>query len=478
MQTAEKTIPENTLLRQELHVVNLGLERFYEALRTQGKQCLQVEWRPPAGGDQALLHRLEGLERIDAANREALDRINRADPELVDIRYAHEVLPGMEKNVIGHAGPPISPEEMCGPLKGAVVGAILYEGLADSPEEAEELVRRGGVKFVPNHNLEAVGPMTGMITYSMPLYEVKNQAFGNVAYSTFNEGLGKVMRFGANGPEVIERLRWMERCLAPALKKALHASGPLSLRALISKALAMGDEMHQRNVAASALFVRSILPFLVDAVEDREELRKITDFVTGNDQLFLNLAMAAGKCTMDPVKNIPDCSVVTAMSRNGTNFGIKISALGEQWFEAPVLMPKGLYFPGYSEADANPDIGDSAICETFGIGGMAMGSSPAVVRFVGAASVQEAVAYSTEMEEITLGQSPHYLIPFMEFRGTATGIDLRKVAETGITPVINTGMAHKLPGVGQIGAGIVRAPMDCFTKALAAFAEYESDRAD
>ena len=331
------------------------------------------------------------MNKIDRANQEALNRINAAEPELVDIKYAKDVIPGMDKYTIGHAGPPLKWEDMCGPLQGAILGAIVYEELADTLEDARKLVEAGKIKFVSNHSMGCVGPMTGMITYSMPLYEVRNATYGNYAYCTFNEGLGKVMRFGANGPEVIERLRWLERSLAPAMKKALAQSGPISLKVIMIKALAMGDEMHQRNLAATATFIRTIMRHLVHVVDDKEELEKITTFLTGNDQVFLNLAMASGKATMDPVKNIPHCSVVTAMSRNGTNFGIKVSALGDRWFEAPCLMPKGLFFPGFSEKDANPDIGDSAICETFGIGGFTMGSAPAVVRFVGAASAAEAV---------------------------------------------------------------------------------------
>lgn len=464
----------NNLFRSPIQTVNLGLERFYEELDRQRIPCVQVDWVPPASGAGALLGAIPDDGLVDRANREALGRISAAEPELVDIRYAGEVLPGMDQNVIGHAGPPLTWERMCGPLRGAVVGAILYEGLADTPEAAEKLAEGGGVRFVSNHSMGAVGPMTGMITRSMPLYMVQNKTYGNVAYSTFNEGLGKVMRFGANGPEVIRRLRWMEKALAPLLKRTLALSGPISLKVLIAKALAMGDEMHQRNIAASSIFARALMPHLVRAGKDDPNLPEAVDFLSGNDQLFLNLAMAAGKATMDPAGNIPHCSVVTAMSRNGTNFGVKISALGDTWFEAPVLMPKGLYFPGYSEEDANPDIGDSAICETFGIGGSAMSASPAVVRFVGAGSVKAALDYSREMMEIAVGQSPHYLLPNLEFQGTATGIDVRRVAETGITPVINTGMAHKLAGVGQIGAGIVRAPMDCFIKALEAFAAHEN----
>lgn len=410
-------------------------------------------------------------QNIQAANEEALKRINEGMPVLVDIKFAYEVLPGMRKNVIGHSGPPIAWKDMCGPMQGAIVGVIKYEGLAENDKEAVKLVEDGGVEFVSNHSMGAVGPMTGMISYSMPLYEVKNETFGNYAYSTFNEGLGKVMRFGANNEEVLERLKFMETSLAPALKKALTHTGPLNIRVLMSEALAMGDEMHQRNIAASLLFGKTVLPAISRVVEDVEERFRITSFITDNKQFFLNLCMAAGKAMMDPVKNIEGSTVVTAMSRNGTNFGIKVSGLGDEWFEAPVNMPKGLYFPGYSESDANPDMGDSTIVETIGLGGFTMGAAPAVVRFVGAASVEAALNYSRDMMEITVGQSPSLLMPTMNFEGAPTGIDIRKVVETGILPVINTGMAHKESGIGQIGAGIVEAPLECFIKAVLRYSE-------
>jgi hypothetical protein len=463
----------NELFNQSLKVTNVGLETFYQTVVEQNVSAVHVEWRPVAGGNAklaALLAKLNTPE-IDEANKKAFDIMNSAEPVLTDIRYAHEVLEGMDKYTIGHAGPPLAWEDMCGPLQGAILGAIMYEGLSNSLEESEELVKSRKIKFRNNHSMGAVGPMTGMVTYSMPLWEVTNTTYGNKAYCAFNEGLGKVMRFGANGPDVIERLKWLETSLGPAMKKALELSGPISLKVIVAKALAMGDEMHQRNTGASSLFVREIMKYLVQVVEDKEELLKITEFVTGNDQFFLNIAMATGKAICDPVKNVENSTVVTTLSRNGTNFGIKISALGEQWFEAPVNQPKGLYFPGYTEEDANPDIGDSAIVETFGIGGFAMGSAPAVVRFVGASSVDEAIAYSKEMQDICVGLSPHFIIPTMNFVGTATAIDVRKVVETGSTPVINTGMAHKKPGIGQVGAGIVRAPLDCFVKALEAFGE-------
>ena len=409
------------------------------------------------------------MERIEQANKEALRRILSGEPELIDVCPAGELIPELDDHSIGHAGPPIAWKEMCGPMQGAIMGAAVYEGMASTLEEAAEMAASGKIHFISNHSMHCVGP----ITRSMPLWVVRNKTFGNYAYSTFNEGIGKVMRFGANSTEVIDRLRWIQNDLGPAMKRVLQESGPISLKLIISRALAMGDEMHQRNVAASSLLTRELAPYLANVVEDPAKRFKILSFLSTNDQFFLNLAMAAGKATMDPVRDIPHCSVVTAMSRNGTNFGIQVSALGDRWFQAPACMPVGLYFPGYSEADANPDMGDSAICETFGIGGFAMASSPAVVRFVGAGNISSAMKYSRDMMEITVGENDAYVMPTMDFTGTGTGIDIRKVIETGILPVINTGMAHKKPGVGQVGAGVVKPPMECFEQALYALAEYE-----
>ncbi len=456
------------LFSEKLSVANIGIENFQKTLLQQNIAVAQIDWQPPANGNVELVRLLDILsdERVEAANQEAFKRINDAEPLLVDVVYAKDVLPNMKRNTIGHAGPPLAWQDMCGPLQGAILGAIVYEELAETLEEAEQLVLDDKIDFRSNHSLGAVGPMTGMITYSMPLWKVENKTFGNVAYCTFNEGLGKVMRFGANGPDVIDRLKWLENELAPALKETLVSSGPIALKVIMAKALAMGDEMHQRNNGATSIIIRDLMPHIVKTQQNNKELHKITDFITGNDQFFLNIAMVAGKAMMDPVKDIKYSTVVTAMSRNGTNFGIKISGLGDQWFEAPVNQPEGLYFPGYSAEDANPDIGDSTIVETIGVGGFAMGSSPAVVRFVGASSVDEAAQYSKDMQLITVGLSPTLIIPPMNFTGTATGIDARKVVETGILPVINTGMAHKKPGIGQVGAGIVKAPYLCFEKAV------------
>lgn len=314
------------LFTSQLQVANVGVDVFYQAVLDQGTPGVHVDWRPPAGGDPRLaevLARLQGepLRRIQAANEEARRRMDRGDPVWAGVVYAKDVLPDMDRYTIGHAGPPLTWAEMCGPMKGAVIGAIRYEGLADTEEEAVALVEAGKIKFRPNHSVACVGPMTGMITWSMPLFRVVNKTYGNVAYCTINEGLGKVMRFGANDDTVLARLKWLEQVLAPALQKAVDLHGPFNLKIFMAKALAMGDEMHQRNIAASSLFARDVLPVLIRAVDDKEQLGEIADFISGNDQFFLNLAMASCKAVCDAVKDIPDCTIVTAMSRNGTYSG-------------------------------------------------------------------------------------------------------------------------------------------------------------
>lgn len=462
----------NSLFRQDLKVVNIGLELFANTIAGQKVPIQHVTWRPPAGGDKRLACLLEQHEeKINAANERVIKIYNDAQPVLVGVKPAHAVLKGMMPNTILHAGPPIAWDDMCGPMQGAVLGAVRFEGLAVSDEEAVALIRAGKIKLAPNHNYGSVGPMTGMITYNMPVFEVKNETYGNMAYSTINEGLGKVMRFGANDQEVIDRLTWFRDSLGPALDKALALAGGINLKVIMAQALAMGDEMHQRNIAASSLFARQICPYIAELDIDRAEKARITKFVCGNDQFFLNLAMAAGKATTDPAKGIKYSSIVTVMARNGTNFGIKVAGLGEEWFVAPSNMPEGLYFPGFGPEDANPDMGDSAIIEVIGLGGITMAASPAVVRFVGAGSQDDAIRYTREMGEISYGISANFLLANMNFEGAPLGIDIRKVAETGILPVINTGMAHKKPGIGQIGAGVVKAPFGCFEKALNAFAE-------
>jgi hypothetical protein len=374
-----------------------------------------------------------------------------------------------DRRLILHAGPPIEWSAMCGPVQGAILGAIVLEGWADSVEAAQRQATSGAVAFEPCHHHGAVGPMAGIISPSMPLFVVENTTAGNRAFSNMNEGLGKVLRFGANNAEVLTRLRWMASVVAPALRATLARTGPIELKPLMAQALNMGDEVHNRNVAATSLLFKRLAPALIAGDVARETAAAVLEFIAGNDHFFLNLSMAACKAMLDAAANVPGSSLVTAMARNGVNFGIRLAGTGDAWFEAPANPVDGLYFPGYSIADAAADLGDSAITETAGLGGFAMAAAPAIVRFVGGTSA-DAMHYSLRMRAITQGANPSFTLPSLDFAAAAAGIDARKVVDRGILPVINSGIAHREAGVGQIGAGVTTAPLACFTAAVKALA--------
>lgn len=409
--------------------------------------------------------------RIDQANDEALRRMLVGEPVLVDVIPAAEAIPALKDRMILHAGPPVQWKDMCGPMRGAVAGIAMFEGWAPDLETAARMAGEGAFDLQPNHHFDAVGPMTGMTTIGQPVMVVENRAFGNRAYCTINEGLGKVMRFGGNDAEVLDRLRWLRDDFGPAMGRALRVGDGIPLKSLVARGLTMGDEMHQRNVGCTGLMLRALSPAMAETASDLSALSRALAFIGGNDQFFLNIAMAMGKAIMDPVRGIEASTIVTAMSRNGTEFGIRVSGTGDTWFTAPVEMPEGLYFPGFTEADANPDMGDSTIVETVGLGGFAMAAAPAVAGFVGAGNASEAANFTRAMAEITSGQNPEWTIPALDYQGVPTGIDIRRVVETGLAPTINTGIAHREPGIGQVGAGVVRAPLACFHQALRVYAE-------
>ncbi|OUV74360.1 MAG: hypothetical protein CBC83_04165 [Flavobacteriales bacterium TMED123] len=411
------------------------------------------------------------MELIENANKEAVRRMLAAEPILVDVVPAGDIVPDLHDQMILHAGPPTEWCRMCGPMQGAISGIAVFEGWAKDLKQAATAAAAGHFSFDANHHHDAVGPMTGMTTASQPVLVVENQKTGNQSYCTINEGLGKVMRFGGNDAEVLNRLAWIRDTLGPALGSALRDVGGIQLKPLIARGLSMGDEMHQRNVACSGLFLRAVAAAITKTNSDTRKISEVLDFISANDQFHLNIAMAMGKAIMDPVSHIEGSSIVTAMSRNGTDFGIRVSGTGNEWFTAPVEMPEGLYFAGYSEVDANPDMGDSTIIETIGLGGFAMGASPAVAGFVGAGAASEAAQYTRSMGEICASENPEWTIPALDYLGVPTGIDIRLVVDSGITPTINTGIAHRQPGIGQVGAGVVRAPMACFEKALQRLAE-------
>jgi hypothetical protein len=458
-----------TALSTPTDVVTAGASLFADTVEQQAVTTHRVDWTPPVG-DPAALATVMADPRRRAANEEALAAMLAAEATLVDVRPASEAL-GLERGQFLHAGPPVDWERASGPLRGALIGAVLLEGLADDPERAERLLASGdGVSWEPCHHRGAVGPMAGVVSPSMWVFELRDEAHGNTSWCTLNEGLGKVLRYGAYGPEVIDRLRWMGDVLGPLLATAVRAGGPVDVRAIVAQMVQMGDEGHNRNRAGTLMFLREVLPAMIDSGRPSAEVAEAVRFVSGNDHFFLNLVMPACKLQTRAGAGVPGSSVVTVMARNGTDFGIQTSGTGEQWFTAPANTPEGLYLGAYGPDDANPDIGDSAITETAGIGGMSMATAPAIVRFVGG-SVPDALATTQRMYGITVGENPAFAIPILEFRGAPTGIDVTAVVRTGVHPQIKTGMCGRIAGTGQVGAGLVTPPMECFTAALAALAE-------
>ena len=465
------------LLNTKPRIINIGVESFNESIVKYNGKSVQFSWKPAAGGNKEMIriiHELNKIKEIDEYNDQVVQRLKDAQPFLIDVVPAVSVIPELNGKVLLHAGPPtITYPEMTGPMQGSCIGAMLFEGWAKDEDEAKAMLEAGGIQFIPCHHVHAVGPMGGITSANMPVMVVENRLDGTRAYCIMNEGIGKVLRFGAYSKEVVDRLTWMKDVLGPVLGAAVRKmDGGLNLNVIIAKAITMGDEFHQRNIAASLCFLKEVAPVIVSMDWDQKEKEEVISFLAKTDQFFLNVMMATGKSMADCARKIEKGCIVTAMTRNGRNFGIRISGLGDQWFTAPVNTPNGLYFTGFSEKDANPDIGDSAITETVGVGGMAMVAAPGVTRFVGAGGFEDALRVSNEMEEICISHNPNFTIPTWDFKGTPLGIDIRKVVATGITPLINTGIAHRQAGVGQVGAGTVRAPLGCFEKALEAYAKH------
>ena len=451
-------------------VVTAGAELLADALEGQGVPTSRVDWHPPADGSGAAVATVMGDPRRKDANAQALELMLSAEATLTDVRPASEAL-GLERGHFLHAGPPLDWDRASGPMRGALIGAVLFEGLAQTPEQAERMLESGnGVTWEPCHEHGAVGPMAGVVSPSMWMFELRDEAHDATSWCSLNEGLGKVLRYGAYGAEVIDRLHWMTDVLGPMLRDAVRAGEPVNIRAIIAQMIQMGDEGHNRNRAGTLMFLREILPAMIGSGHPSSDIAEAVRFVSGNDHFFLNLGMPACKLQTAAAANIAGSSVVTVLARNGTDFGIQVSGTGQRWFTAPANTPEGLFLGGYGPEDANPDIGDSAITEAAGIGGLAMATAPAIVRFVGG-SVPDALATTQRMYDITVGENPAFAIPILEFRGAPTGIDVTAVVRSGVLPQINTGMAGRVAGTGQIGAGLVTPPMPCFTQALTALAE-------
>ena len=462
------TRPLGALLAHPLSVVTAGVDLFPEALRSQGAIVETVDWRPPAFGAPEDLAAVAADRRRVSANRTATERILAAGADLVDVRSAADAL-DLDRDLFLHAGPPIEFGNASGPLRGALIGAAMFEGLAADPDEAVAMLESGRIRLEPCHHHRAVGPMAGVTTASMWVSELRDPVNGGTAYCSLNEGLGKVLRYGAYSTEVIDRLRWMGEVLGPLLAAALIRSGPIDIKSILAQMLQMGDEGHNRNRAGSLMFLRDLAPAIAEAGAPADQVADVLRFLGGNEHFFLNYGMPAAKLALDAARDIPGCSVVVAMARNGTEFGIQTSGTGDAWFTGPAQTPEGLFLGAYGPQDANPDIGDSAIMETLGVGGFSMAAAPAIVRFVGG-TVPDALATTRRMFRITVTENPAYAIPVLEFRGAPTGIDVLSVARTGILPQINTGMAGRVAGTGQVGAGLVKPPQECFETALVALA--------
>lgn len=457
-------------------VASVGADLFAGAIEAQAVTVERVDWRPPMDGtaDDLATVATDPLRRD--ANRRAVEAMLAVQGNLVDVAPASEVL-GLEPGQFLHAGPPIAWDRTSGPLQGALLGAAALEGLVGDPEDARALFESGSsVSLDPCHHHSAVGPMAGVVSPSMWMFVIEDSESGRRTYCSLNEGLGKVLRYGAYSPEVLERLRWMSAVLGPLLRDAVRSTGPVDVTGILTQMLQMGDEAHNRNRAGTLMLLRDLAPAMVDVGHAAKDVAESLRFIGGNDHFFLNLAMPACKLALDAARDIEGSTMVVAMARNGTDFGIQVSGTGDAWFTGPAQLADGLFLGDYGPDDANPDIGDSAITETAGIGGFSMATAPAIVRFVGG-SVPDALATTRRMHEITLAKNPRWTIPVLEFEGAPTGIDVSAVCRTGILPQINTGMAGKLAGVGQVGAGLVTPPAEIFPKALAALAHRVRSRA-
>jgi len=405
---------------------------------------------------------------IEDANAEVIKRIQNAHVFLTGVGKAGNNIPFLSKGqALLHSGPPVGWDDMCSAMKNAACGAIVYEGWAEDLDSAAEMAGLGEIIFGSANDNGAVGPMAGIISPSMPVYKFENTTYGTHAYVTFNEGLGKTLRFGANSPDVLQKLKWIEIVLGPVVGEALTLSGPIDLTSILARGIQRGDEAHNRNKACTSLFIRTIAPWLVKTSASRNDIFDVLKFFDGNDHTFLNLSMGLSKSTMEAVVGIENSTIVSCMCTNGHEFGVRVAGTGTRWFTAPAVYAKGSYFKGFGIEQASPTLGDSYVSEAAGIGGFAMASAPGIGKFIGI-TVEDTLKMSLEMYKITIAEHEHFKIPALSFRGVPLGIDIRKVVETGILPVINTGIAHKEPGIGQIGAGVVYPPIECFKDAMVA----------
>ena len=468
-------IAQETEVLERVRVVNVGLSEFAEAVRAQGGAVVDVDWRPPAAGAPRLLAALERLwgrdgEAVARANQEAVALTESAVPRAVGVARAGDVIPVLEGRSLLHAGPPIEFERVCDPQRRALEAACLFEGWAESRDEAGRLLASGEVALSPGNEHQHVGAMTGVCSPSMPVWVVEDEASKTRAYSTLNEGPGRALWFGVGDDEAVERLRFFRDELGPLLARLIERQGGIDVFALAAQGLQMGDELHMRSQATGALLLRQLLPGFAALGGERS-----ARFVAGNHHFFLSLTMAAAKCASLAATGVAGSSVVNVIARNGTDMGLQVAGLPGRWFTAPAApVEDALLREGYSDEDGARDVGDSAVIECVGLGGMAVAASPAVAGFF-AGNARDAAARTELMSQITLARSRRFLIPALDSLGAPVGIDARLVAELEVAPQVTTGVLHASSGAGQIGAGVAHQPIEPFRHAVLALAA-ELDR--
>jgi hypothetical protein len=402
-------------------------------------------------------------QQVEAANAAALESMLTVQPAWVDVTPLGELFPDLPPMTLTHAGPPVTWERMSGAQRGAVIAAVLYEGWATDPAVASRLAEDGLLNLVPNHDLGGVGPMAGVLSPTMHVFVVRDRVSGRRAYSSIEYD----SLFGCWDERAMDELRQWNDCFYPALRRALGPLGEVDLIQLMAQALMMGDELHSRQTASSTLLLRALASSIASENPQPTAIATLNQ-LAGNELTFLPLAMAAAKLIASAADGVPLSTIVTAMSRNGTEFGIRTSGTGPAWFTAPAPRIEGVYFPGYREEDAGLDMGDSAITETVGLGAFAMAAAPGIAGLVGK-SHGELLASSAEMSQITAGRNPALAVPQWDMSGVLLGIDVRRVVQTGVLPIIDTATAHRDAGHRIIGAGVSRAPAECFTEALNAW---------
>jgi len=412
---------------------------------------------------------MEVRNRIDQANLKAVTKIIESDPVWVDVCPAIEVVPGMEKCKVFYGGTVISWERMERQQQNAVVGAIIYEGLANSPDEATQMVLDGIVSLDCNHNHAAVNPVTGVMSASMPVFVVEDRAHGNRGFCVPFEGPSpRRLAMGNFDSTIFENLKWIQKTLAPVLRATVKQARGIRLKPIIAQALMMGDELHNRNIAATCFLVRYIAPIMCQAGLSTKQVSQVLQFLEQSNNFFLSLGMPAAKVAADSAHGIKYSTLVTAITRNGVEFGIRVSGLGSKWFTGPVQPVSERYFTGYSAKDAGNGMGDSPIMETVGLGGFALAASPRMALAAGS-TPEQGIAWSEQMKLITVTTNKEFKLPWVEFGGTPTGIDIRKVVESGVLPIIDSAIIQHEGGL--IGAGIFKPSMECFRKALQATAK-------